>query len=253
LIIRVLGSGTSGGIPMIGCNCPVCASTDSRDKRLRSSILIETPEFNYAIDAGPDFRQQMLRENVKKLEAIVFTHPHRDHTAGLDDIRAFNFFQKKPMDLYLTEAVEVSLKKEYHYIFEGGWYPGLPEIRFFNISNRPFYINETKFIPIEVQHYKMPVFGYRINNFTYITDANAISQEEKQKIIGTKVLIINALRQEPHISHFSLQEALQIIDEVKPEMAYLTHISHQMGLHAEVEAGLPANVRLAYDGLAIEV
>ena len=158
MIIRVLGSGTSGGIPMIGCKCPVCASSDSRDKRLRSSILIQTPDYNYVIDAGPDFRQQMLRESIDKLEAIIFTHSHRDHTAGLDDIRAFNFFQQKPMDLYLTEAVEASLKKEYHYIFDGGWYPGLPEIRFFNIQNRPFYINETKFQPVEVLHHKMPVF-----------------------------------------------------------------------------------------------
>lgn len=253
MIIRVLGSGTSGGIPMIGCKCPVCTSTDTHDKRLRSSILVQTAEHNYVIDAGPDFRQQMLRESIDKLEAIIFTHSHRDHTAGLDDIRAFNFFQQKPMDLYLTEAVEASLRKEYHYIFDGGWYPGLPEIRFFNIQNRPFYINETKFQPVEVLHHKMPVFGYRINNFCYITDANAISQEEKLKLLGCKVLIINALRKETHLSHFNLEQALAIIDEVKPETAYLTHISHQMGLHAEIEAGLPSNVHLAYDGLSIDL
>lgn len=253
MIIRVLGSGTSGGIPMIGCTCKVCSSNDPRDKRLRSSILIQISGCNYAIDAGPDFRQQMLREQISQLDAIIFTHPHRDHTAGLDDVRAFNFFQKKPMDLYLTEAVEASIRKEYHYVFDGGWYPGLPELRFFNITNRPFYIGETKFQPVEVMHHKMAVFGYRIQNFCYITDANYISDIEKEKLKNVKVLIINALRKETHMSHFNLTEALALIDEVKPEMAFLTHISHQMGLHADISQELPHNVQLAYDGLKIEL
>lgn len=253
MIVKILGSGTSGGVPMIGCSCEVCASSDPRNKRLRSSILIQAPQHNFVIDAGPDFRQQMLREKVNQLDAIIFTHQHRDHTAGLDDIRAYNFFQKKPMDLYLTQPVEQSIRKEYHYVFDNAWYPGLPEINFFNINNSPFYIHDTKFIPIEVMHYQLPVLGFRIRNFTYITDANFISEAEKKKIIGSKVLVINALRKTKHLSHFSLDEALTIIDELKPEQAYLTHISHQMGLHAEIEAQLPPNVKLAYDGLSFEI
>lgn len=253
MIVKILGSGTSGGVPMIGCQCEVCTSNDHRDKRLRSSILIQSAEYNFAIDAGPDFRQQMLREQINQLEAIIFTHQHRDHTAGLDDIRAFNFFQQKPMDLYLSQMVEQSIRKEYHYIFDGPWYPGLPEIKFFNIQNSPFYIKDVKFTPIEVMHHQLPVFGFRIRNFTYITDANFISEEEKAKILGSKVLIINALRMSKHLSHFSLEEALALIDEIKPEMAYLTHISHQMGKHSVIESTLPPNVRLAFDGLSIEI
>ncbi len=253
MIVKILGSGTSGGVPMIGCKCEVCTSVDTRDKRLRSSILIQSPEHNFAIDAGPDFRQQMLREQIDHLEAIIFTHQHRDHTAGLDDIRAFNFFQQKPMDLYLTAQVEKSIRKEYHYVFDGAWYPGLPEMRFMNIQNMPFYIQDVKFTPIEVMHHQLPVFGYRVRNFSYITDANYINDVEKEKMKGTKVLIINALRQTKHLSHFNLEEALAIIAEVKPEMAYLTHMSHQMGKHADIEASLPPNVKLAFDGLTFEI
>ncbi len=253
MTITILGSGTSGGVPMIGCSCAVCRSADPRDKRLRASVLIEVNNNHFVIDAGPDFRQQMLRENVNRLDAIIFTHAHRDHTAGLDDIRAFNYFQQKPMDIYCTGEVEASLRKEYHYVFDGQWYPGLPQMQFFPISNRPFFIGEVKFLPIEVMHYKMPVFGYRINNFTYITDANFISPEEIEKMRGSEVLVINALRQEKHISHFTLEEALAVIEEVKPAVAYLTHMSHQMGKHAEIELDLPANVHLAWDGLRIMV
>jgi len=251
VIVKILGSGTSGGVPIIGCKCEVCTSVDARDKRLRSSILIQSPEHSFVMDAGPDFRQQMLREKVDRLDAIIFTHQHRDHTAGLDDIRAFNFFQKKPMDLYLTHEVEASIRKEYHYIFDGEWYPGLPEIRFFNIQNTQFYIKDVKFTPIEVMHYQLRVLGFRIRNFTYITDANYISDEEKKKILGSKILVINALRQTKHLSHFNLDEALAVIAEVKPEVAYITHLSHQMGKHTNIESKLPENVKLAYDGLSI--
>lgn len=238
---------------MIGCHCEVCSSADSRDKRLRTSVLIEVNGHNFIIDTGPDFRQQLLREKVDQLSAVIFTHPHRDHTAGLDDIRAFNYFQHQPMEIYATEETQQSLKLEYHYAFSDKWYPGLPEFKFNTIRNKPFYIGEVKFIPVEVMHYKMKVFGYRINHFTYITDANFISEEEKQKIKGTKVLVLNALRKEPHISHFSLQEALDLVAELQPEKTYLTHISHQLGKHADIELELPPNVFLAYDGLKIEM
>lgn len=253
MIVTILGSGTSGGVPMIGCTCAVCRSNDPRDKRLRSSILISVNGKHIVIDAGPDFRQQMLREQVSSLDAIVFTHQHRDHTAGLDDIRAYNYFMGKPMDIYLTEEVEASIRKEYHYVFEHGGYPGLPQMRLLNIKNSPFYIDEVKFIPIEVMHYNLKVFGFRINNFTYITDANAISETELEKVKGSKVLIINALRREKHISHFSLEEALALIDRIQPEQAWLTHISHQMGTHEAVSEQLPSNVYLAWDGLQLEL
>lgn len=253
MIVTILGSGTSGGIPMIGCTCPVCLSDDLRDKRLRSSILIHTHGKYFVIDAGPDFRQQMLRERVHQLDAIVFTHQHRDHTAGLDDIRAYNFFQGNPMDIYASAEVEASLRKEYHYVFEHGSYPGLPEMRLFNITNTPFYIDAVRFTPVEVKHYHLSVFGFRVNNFTYITDANHIPDAELDKIVGTDILIINALRKERHISHFSLDEALDMIGRIRPRKAYLTHISHQMGRHADVSLQLPDNVELAYDGLQIEL
>lgn len=238
---------------MIGCSCAVCTSPDARDKRQRSSVLIKVNNQAFVIDAGPDFRQQMLTADVKKLDAIVLTHSHKDHTAGLDDIRAYNYFQKKPMPIYLTEETELALRKEFHYVFEEKTYPGIPEMKLFRIQNSPFYIQETNFIPIEVQHLNMQVFGFRINNFCYITDANFISEDEKQKIRGCEVLILNALRKERHISHFNLQQSLQLIAEVKPGKTYLTHISHQMGRHADVEKELPENVFLAYDGLELEV
>ncbi len=251
--ITILGSGTSGGVPMIACNCDVCSSNDQRDKRLRSSILITINNKNFAVDAGPDFRQQMLTAKVKKLHAIVFTHQHRDHTAGLDDIRAFNFFMKQPMPVYATKQVQQSLKLEYHYIFEKQWYPGLPDIKFNTINILPFLIDDVEITPILAHHYKLPVFGFRINNFTYITDANKIADEEKEKIKNSEILIINALRKEKHISHFNLEEALQLIEELKPGKTYLTHISHQMGKHESIEKNLPPNVFLAYDGLEIQL
>ncbi len=236
---------------MIGCHCEVCSGNDTRDKRLRASVLLQVENKNFVFDAGPDFRQQMLREKVNTLEAIIFTHAHRDHTAGLDDVRAYNHFQQKAMDIYVSAETENSLRKEYHYVFNDIWYPGLPKINFCPITNIPFSIEGITFMPIEVMHYKMQVFGYRIGDFTYITDANSISEEEKNKILGTKVLILNALRKEKHISHFNLEEALELIAELKPEKAYLTHLSHQMGKHEEVERSLSDNTFIAYDGLKI--
>jgi phosphoribosyl 1,2-cyclic phosphate phosphodiesterase len=252
VILTVLGSGTSGGVPMIGCSCAVCTSSNPHDKRLRASVWLHDDQHSLVIDAGPDFRQQMLRAQVSRLDAILLTHPHKDHTAGFDDIRAYNYFQKKAIDVYLTKASEKSLRKEYHYIFEDQWYPGLPQMNLQTIDNNTFTVNGLDIIPIAVMHYKMPVTGFRINNLAYITDANFIENVEKDKLKHLDVLIINALRKEQHISHFSLHEALELINELKPRRAYLTHISHQMGLHSEVSATLPEGVDLAYDGLRIE-
>lgn len=248
----ILGSGTSGGIPMIGCRCAVCSSLDPRDKRLRSSVLISTGTAHIAIDAGPDFRMQMLHSGTYDLQAIVFTHGHRDHTAGLDDIRAFNFFQRKPMDVYATKETESSLRQEYSYAFSDVWYPGLPEVEFHTIDNAPFEVAGLRLQPIAGMHYKMEVFGYRMGDLVYMTDCNFITEEEKQKMRNARTLVINALRKEKHISHFSLEEALELIEELKPEKAYLTHLSHQMGKHADVEHELPPGVHLAFDGLELE-
>jgi phosphoribosyl 1,2-cyclic phosphate phosphodiesterase len=253
VIVTLLGTGTSGGVPMIGCSCEVCASGDPRDKRLRSSIHIQTEDRSVVIDAGPDFRQQMLRERVDKLDAIVLTHQHRDHTAGFDDIRAYNFFQRKPIDVYLTSEVERAFVKEYHYVFDDHQYPGLPQMNLINMVNEPFYIGRSKWIPVEVLHYKLPVFGFRIGKFCYVTDCNRITEKEKVKMRNLDVLVLNALRKEPHISHFTLAEAVELIRELRPKQAYLTHISHQMGLHALVNQELPEGVELAYDGLRISV
>lgn len=253
MIITILGSGTSGGVPMIGCNCEVCSSKDPRDNRLRASILLQINNKNFVFDSGPDFRQQMLREKINTLDAIIFTHAHRDHTAGLDDVRAYNYFQQKEIDVYANSETEASLRKEYYYVFSDKWYPGLPKVNFCSIDKTPFSIENVLFTPIEVMHYKMKVFGYRINDFTYITDANFIAEEEKAKIKGSKILILNALRKEKHISHFNLEEALQLIAELKPEKTYLTHLSHQMGKHVNVEKELPPGVFIAFDGLKIEI
>lgn len=252
--LTFLGTGTSGGVPMIACPCAVCNSTDERDKRLRSSVLIHSDNHssNIVIDAGPDFRQQMLRAKVSHLNAILLTHQHKDHTAGLDDVRAFNYFQKSSIPIYLSAETEASVRREFHYAFENGPYPGLPEMMLHRIKNEPFSIEHLQFIPIQVLHYNLHVFGFRINDLTYITDANEISLEEKQKIKGSKILILNALRKEKHISHFSLKEALEIIQEFSPDVAYLTHISHQMGKHEEVSQLLPEHIHLAYDGLTID-
>lgn len=251
--ITFLGTGTSQGIPLIACGCEVCNSSNPKDNRLRVSVMIEVDGKNMVIDSGPDFRQQMLRENVKTLEAVVFTHEHKDHVAGLDDVRAFNYFSGKHMDVYANEQVQVALKREFHYVFSGDNYPGIPRINVHTIDTAPFDVSGVKFIPIQVLHYQLPVLGFRVNDFTYITDANFISDEEIEKIKGTKVLVLNALRRSKHISHFTLEEALELVKKINPEKAYFTHISHQLGLHDEVSKELPSNVELAYDGLQVIV
>lgn len=251
--ITFLGTGTSQGIPVIGCGCAVCQSADARDKRLRVSVLIETEDKTLVIDSGPDFRYQMLRAGVKDLDAILFTHEHKDHVAGLDDIRPFNYLLKKKIDIYATARVQNALKREFSYIFEDTKYFGLPQINMHLVTDEPFQVGENTIIPIEVMHFKLPVMGYRIGNFTYITDAKTISDSSLEKIRGSKHLVINALQREDHVSHFTLQEAIDFAHKAGAETTYFTHISHNLGLHAGVEKELPANVRLAYDGLSISL
>lgn len=251
--LTFLGTGTSQGVPVIACNCKVCKSDDKRDTRLRSSAMININDKVIVIDSGPDFRQQMLRENVTKLDALLLTHGHKDHVAGLDDVRAFNYIQKKAIDVYAREDVHQTIKSEFAYAFAVDKYPGVPEINLHVVDNRPFNIDGVKIIPIEVQHYKLNIFAYRIGDLTYITDANKICDEELLKIIGSKIVVINALRKTTHISHFNLHEALNIIEKISPYRAYITHISHLMGAHKDVSAELPSNVELAYDGLTIEI
>jgi len=251
--ITFLGTGTSQGIPLIACKCDVCTSSNPKDKRLRVSVLIETEGRTFVIDTGPDFRQQMLRENVSKLDAVIFTHEHMDHISGLDDVKAFNFIFKKHVDIYATNHVQGALKRVYKYIFEGLNYPGIPKINLHTIDNNTFTIKGVKFTPIEVMHYRLPVLGYRIDDFTYITDASYISAKEKEKIKGSKVVVLNALRREKHISHFTLDEAVELLTELNPEKAYLIHISHQLGLHDNISKELPGFIELAHDGLQISM
>jgi phosphoribosyl 1,2-cyclic phosphate phosphodiesterase len=250
--LTFLGTGTSQGVPLIGCECKVCQSTDVKDKRLRTSVLIKHNNNTFVIDTGPDFRQQMLREKVKDLNAVIFTHEHKDHIAGLDDVRAFNFLLNKPMDVYATERVQNAIKKEFSYIFSDEKYPGIPKINLHTIAADKFTIDGTTFIPIEVMHHKMPVKGFRVGSITYITDANFISAEEKEKIKGSEIIIINALRREEHISHYTFKQAIDLMFELEPKKAYFTHISHQLGLHKEVTKELPEWIELAYDGLTVE-
>jgi phosphoribosyl 1,2-cyclic phosphate phosphodiesterase len=252
--ITVLGSGTSQGVPVIACDCGVCLSESQFDKRLRSSILISENELNYVIDTGPDFRQQMLINNVKSLAGVIFTHEHKDHIAGLDDVRAFNFKEKKDMEIYCSENVETALRREFYYVFNNDSYPGIPKLQLNRIKNQLFKTKSgLELLPIKVMHYKMEVFGFRIKDFTYITDAKTISEDEKEKIRGTKILILNCLHEMEHISHFNLKEALLLIDELKPKTTYLTHISHYFGKHEDIQNKLPKNVYPAYDGLTFEI
>lgn len=251
--VKILGTGTSQGVPVIACNCPVCQSTDPNDKRLRTAALVQVDGVNIVIDAGPDFRQQMLREKVNDIDAILITHEHRDHIAGLDDVRAFNFMNQKPVDIYAEDRVQEAIKSDFSYSFADKKYPGSPQINLHSLTEEPFEIKGVKIIPIRAFHYKLPVYGFRIGDFSYLTDLNYISEEEKKKLHGTKYLVIDALRKRKHISHYSLSEALEIINELSPKRAYLTHISHQMGLHHDVNEELPHGISLAYDGLRFEV
>ncbi len=253
LRITFLGTGTSGGVPMIACDCAVCSSKNTKDKRLRSSILVQSATTSLVVDTTPDFRTQMLRENVKKLDAVIFTHPHKDHIAGLDDVKAFNFFQQKAVEVYANGLTEEALRREYYYIFAEKKYPGIPHINLHTITEEPFVVGDIPVLPVLVYHLKMPVFGFRFGSFTYITDANRISDEEKEKIKGSEILVVNALRKSEHISHFNLQEAIDLANELKVSTAYFTHISHQLGLHEDIENDLPSNMHLAYDGLQIDI
>ncbi|GAA4340608.1 MBL fold metallo-hydrolase [Mucilaginibacter gynuensis] len=254
MTITFLGTGTSQGVPVIACDCEVCTSADPHDKRLRSSILVEAAGKVVVIDSGPDFRYQMLRACVKHLDAIVFTHEHKDHVAGLDDVRAFNYKQQAAIDVYAVERVQEALKREFSYIFSDSPYPGIPQVNMHTINkDTPFDIGGIHFIPIEVLHYKLPVLGFRIGDFTYITDAKTISAQEREKIKGTKVLVINALQKQTHISHFTLDEAISFAQEIGAEKTYLTHISHRLGKHHDISQELPPNIELAYDSLTIEV
>ncbi len=248
-----LGTGTSQGVPVIGCDCATCKSSNEKDNRLRSSVLIEVDGLNILIDPGPDLRQQFLRENIKKLDAIIITHEHKDHTGGLDDIRAFNYINKVPMDVYAEERAISALKLDYSYIFNGEKYPGIPKVSLHKINEKPFYIGDTQIIPIRVMHHKLPILGFRIKNLTYITDANYISDKEKLKVTGSKHLIINALRKEKHISHFDLKTAIEVTKSCNSENVFLTHISHSMGLHDKVCQTLPEGIQLAYDRLKINI
>jgi phosphoribosyl 1,2-cyclic phosphate phosphodiesterase len=252
--ITILGSGTSQGVPMIACDCHVCKSEDIRDKRLRSSIMISQNGENHVIDSGPDFRQQMLKHEVKTLSSILFTHEHKDHVAGLDDVRGFNYKESKNMEVFCTNRVEEALKREFHYIFSENKYPGVPRLNINNISINNFILpGGIEVQPIQIMHYMMPVLGFRFGDFTYITDAKTISEVEIEKVKGTKTLIVNALHQKEHVSHFNLEEALDFIKEVNPEKTYLTHISHTFGTFNEIQKMLPPNVFVAYDGLVIDV
>lgn len=251
--VTFLGTGTSQGVPLIGCDCEVCTSASHFNKRLRTSVLVEVAGKNIVIDTGPDFRYQMLRAKVKHLTAILITHEHKDHIAGLDDVRAFNYFQKEEIDVYATARVHTALKREFHYAFADFKYPGIPLINLREIANEPFSVDDTEIIPIEVMHHFLPVSGFRIHDFTYITDAKSISKTEKSKIAGTQVLVINALQRESHISHFTLDEAIAFAQEIQAETTYLTHISHRMGRHEDVSSQLPGNIHLAFDGLVLNM
>jgi len=253
LKITILGTGTSSGVPMIACDCEVCTSPNPKDKRLRSSLLVESANTTLVVDSGPDFRYQMLRARVKKLDAVVFTHPHKDHVAGLDDVRAYNFFLRRPMDIYANEMSQEVIIREFPYAFADTKYPGVPEIRLNMIDMDPFTVGDIPITPILVWHMKMPVLGFRFGRLTYITDANRIDEAEKEKIKGSEVLILNALRKEKHISHFNLEEAVALVQELQIPQAYFIHISHQLGRHDDINKELPKGMELGYDGMEIRL
>ena len=251
LKISFLGTGTSGGVPMIACECEVCKSDSFKDKRFRSSILVESNTTTIVIDTTPDFRSQMLRQEVKKLDAVLFTHSHKDHLAGLDDIKAFNYFHQQPMKIYANAITQQAIKQEFSYIFSAEKYPGVPDVELCEITEVPFLVGDIPVIPIKVWHLKMPVLGFRFGNFTYITDANRIELAEQEKIKGSQHLVLNALRKEKHISHFNLQEAIEMAQTINAPHTYFTHVSHQMGKHDEVNETLPTGMQLAFDNQEI--
>jgi phosphoribosyl 1,2-cyclic phosphate phosphodiesterase len=248
--VTFLGTGTSQGVPVIACDCQTCASEDSRDKRLRTSLLIEGNGTTIVIDAGPDFRQQMLRENIRRLDAILLTHEHKDHIAGMDDVRAFNYRSRDAIDIYAEERVQRAIRKEYSYVFAEYQYPGIPKMRLNTINDDEFNIGNLSIVPFRVFHYRLPVYGFRIRDMAYITDANYIPEISVGKIIGVEYLIINALRKEKHISHFNLKEALDFIAKISPRKAFITHVSHQMGLYKNLAEEMPPGIIVAYDGLS---
>lgn len=251
LKITFLGTGTSSGVPMVACDCKVCVSADAKDKRLRSSILVESSTTSFVVDTTPDFRYQMLREQVKKLDAVLYTHPHKDHIAGLDDVKAFTFLSGNPMEIFANELTQESLKREFYYIFTDKKYPGIPEVNLNTIDLTPFLIGDIPVIPILVWHLHMPVLGFRFGDFTYITDANRMEEAEKEKIKGSKTLVLNALRHKKHLSHFTLDEATALVQELNVSQSYFTHISHQLGKHQEINKELPTGIELAYDGMQL--
>jgi phosphoribosyl 1,2-cyclic phosphate phosphodiesterase len=253
LKVTFLGTGTSQGVPVIGCRCAACLSGDPRDQRLRSSVLVEQEDLVIVIDTGPDFRQQMLRAGVKVLNALLYSHEHRDHVAGLDDIRAFNFLQKRPMDVYAEKHVIRALNRMFPYVFEKKSYPGSPRVVIHRIGTDPFRIGPLEVRPVRMMHYRLPVLGFRIGDFAYLTDGSYLPDREKEKLTGLKFLAVNALRKEEHISHFTISQAEELIGELKPAEAWLTHISHQVGPVASLEKELPQGIRVAYDGLVLEV
>ncbi len=252
LTITFLGTGTSSGVPMIGCECEVCTSTDKKDNRLRSSILVQSAQTTLVVDTGPDFRYQMLRQKVKHIDGVLFTHPHKDHLAGLDDIRAYNFFAQKPIDIYADSLTEEAVRRDFYYAFTDTKYPGIPELNLVTITLESFIIGDIPVTPVLVWHLKMPVMGFRFGKFTYITDANHIAESEKEKIRGSEAMVLNALRKKKHISHFNLEEAITMVQELRVPQAYFTHISHQLGQHSTVEAELPDGIHLAFDGLTLQ-
>lgn len=251
--VTFLGTGTSQGVPVIGCTCEVCSSLDFRDKRLRTALHIQIQGQSWVVDTGPDFRQQMLREHIQRLDAVIFTHAHRDHTAGLDDVRAYNFLQQMDMPIYGTQPTLNQLRVEYAYAFEKNAPLGLPRLDLREIDDKPFTIAGYEIIPLPVMHLRMPVLGYRFGNFSYITDANFIPDETLERLKGTEILVLNALQHEPHVSHFNLTQALAQAKEINAKKTYLLHMSHRLGLHAAIEKTLPDNVSLAYDGLQLDL
>ncbi|WP_234734977.1 MBL fold metallo-hydrolase [Tellurirhabdus bombi] len=253
MLVTLLGTGTSSGVPQIGCDCVVCRSVDFRDKRLRTSIHVSVDGKSFIIDTGPDFRQQVLREGIRHLDAVIFTHEHKDHTAGLDDIRAYNFRQGYDIPIYARKRVLDQIQTEFAYVFAEKRYPGIPSVRLNEIDTEPFEVAGVRFTPIDVLHHRLPVLGFRIHDFTYLTDLNYISDQELEKVYGTRVLVLDALQRQPHLSHFTLDQAVALVERIRPEMTYFTHISHKLGLHREVEQELPPYIRLGFDGLRIKL